>query len=293
MRKRIAVTIAGLGLFAAAAAPTAAITNNYVADFEHPFVGLVVFYDSAGEFSHRCSGSLLTPRVFLTAGHCTGDGAGGVMPSARVYFQQDAGARFNGTIDPVTGYPETCAGATLGVVCATSSEMFNYGFNNFAGFPDIKDLGLVILDQPIDVAEYGSLAAASTLDDIHERRGHQDITFTVSGYGLSYSSPVAFTSFRSRLMAEAKLVNVKGGLNKGFNLQTNGNGDDRGGTCSGDSGGPVFYPADSNTLVAVTSFGLNRWCRGTDFALRTDTEAALAWILSHVPASEVGDIVIE
>jgi secreted trypsin-like serine protease len=79
-------------------------------------------------------------------------------------------------------------------------------------------------------------------------------------------------------MAESKLVNVKGGLNQGFNLQTNGNGNGHGGTCSGDSGGPVFYPADSNVIVAVTSFGLNPWCRGTDFAYRIDTEAVLEWI---------------
>jgi hypothetical protein len=53
------------------APPTAAITGNYVKDFAHPFVGLVVFYDADGEFLGRCSGSLLTPIVFLTAGHCT------------------------------------------------------------------------------------------------------------------------------------------------------------------------------------------------------------------------------
>ena len=43
---------------AAVAVPSFAITNDWVVDNEHPFVGLVVFYDAAGEFSHRCSGSL-------------------------------------------------------------------------------------------------------------------------------------------------------------------------------------------------------------------------------------------
>jgi hypothetical protein len=75
-------------------APASAITGNFVKDFEHPFVGLAVFYDKNGVFAYRCSGTLLTPVVFLTAGHCAG--GGGV--TARVYFQQDAGAHF----DPVT-----------------------------------------------------------------------------------------------------------------------------------------------------------------------------------------------
>lgn len=272
VKKLLALSAALVGALALGLAPAGAITNNYVDDFEHPFVGLVVFYDEAGEFSHRCSGSLLSPTMLLTAGHCT-DGA----TTARVYFQQNAGANFNGTIDPVSGYPETCAAGTLGILCATSDELYNYGFDDFAGFPNTRDAGLVVLDQPIAMPEYGVLPAVGVLDALHEQR-RNDIVFTVSGYGLSYSSPVAVVSFRSRLMAESKLVNVKGGLNKGFNLQTGGNGNGRGGTCSGDSGGPVFYPADSNVIVAVTSFGLNAWCRGTDFAYRIDTEDVQDWL---------------
>ncbi len=65
----------------------------------------------------------------------------------------------------------------------------------------------------------------------------------------------------------------------GFNLQTQGNGDGRGGTCSGDSGGPVFLGGpDSNLIVAVTSFGLNALCRGTDFSYRVDRAEVLDWI---------------
>ena len=99
-------------------------------------------------------------------------------------------------------------------------------------------------------------------------------------------------SFRERLMGTAKLVNVKAGLNAGFNLQTSGNGGGRAGTCSGDSGGPVFYPADSNVIVAVTSFGLNAWCRGTDFAFRTDTEAVHLWLQSVLTDEEWESITI-
>ncbi|MCU1441683.1 MAG: hypothetical protein JWP85_2680 [Rhodoglobus sp.] len=280
MRKLWVMVIAALAMVVGYATPAAAITGNYVEDNEHPFVGLVVFYDESGEFSHRCSGSLLTPTVFLTAGHCT-DGA----TTARVYFQQDAGVNFDPVteVDPVSGYPETCAGDTLGVLCATSDELYNYGFDDFASFPNTFDAGIVVLDQPITLDEYGSLAVAGSLDGLATSRGTQDVTFTASGYGLTYSSPVAVTSFRERLMGQAILTNLNSANTGGFNLQTNGNGNGRGGTCSGDSGGPVFYGGfESNVIVAVTSFGLNQWCRGTDFAYRIDTVEALEWIESVV-----------
>jgi len=280
MRK---LTIAAVAAALLSVAPLIAITGSWEEDFEHPFVGLVVFYDADGEFLWRCSGTLLSPTVFLTAGHCA-DTADGGAATARVYFQQDAGANYDPTteVDPVTGYPETCAAGTLGVTCATSDEISNYDFTGLT-LPDTHDVGLLILDQPITLPEYGELAPVGTLDSLGTARGTTRTVFTVSGYGLTYrpnaNSPLSPVSFRERLMAKSTLVNLNSALNDGFNLQTQGNGQGRGGTCSGDSGGPVFLgPATSNLVVAVTSFGLNALCRGTDFAYRVDTQAVQDWI---------------
>ena len=284
MRKSIAVILVALA--GTLATPALAITGNWVDDFEHPFVGLVVFYNSSGQFIWRCSGSLISPTKLVTAGHCADTAEGAA--SARVYFQQDAGKNFNPAtgVDPVTGYPNTCAPGTLGVVCATSSQLFNYGFANFAGFPNTRDVGLVILDQPIALPEYGQLPQAGELNGLDKARGKKDTVFTVSGYGLSLSvnehSALSNISFRVRLMAQSTLVNLRSALTDGFNLQTQGNGNGRGGTCSGDSGGPVFLGGpSSNLIVAVTSFGLNALCRGTDFAYRIDQVDVLKWINSH------------
>lgn len=286
MRRSVLVSAILLLVLIFAGAPASAITGHWVEDYEHPFVGLVVFYDQDGEFLWRCSGSLISPTKFLTAGHCT-DTAGGAV-SARVYFQQDAGANYNPALgyDPVTLYPIDCAAGTLGTLCATSDELYNYGFANFAGFPNIRDVGLVILDQPIAMPEYGQLPSPDTLSNLGTARGQKDTVFTVSGYGLSYRtqehSVLPNISYRERLMAKSTLVNLNSALNDGYNLQTQGNGDDRGGTCSGDSGGPVFLGGyDSNVIVAVTSFGLNALCRGTDFAYRVDRAEVLEWINSH------------
>jgi hypothetical protein len=118
-----------------------AITGDFVQDFDHPYVGLVVFYDANGEFLWRCSGSLLTPTVFLTAGHCTAPDGADVPVTARVYFQQDAGVNFDPVtqIDPVTGYPEFCADSTLGVTCATSDQLYNFDYTGT--LPNTHDIG--------------------------------------------------------------------------------------------------------------------------------------------------------
>ncbi len=239
----------------------------------------MVFYDANGEFIGRCSGSLLTPTILLTAGHCT-DGAA----SARVYFQQDAGAHYDPEteLDPITGYPDDCYDPSL---CTTASLVYNYGFSDFAGFPNTSDVGLVILDNPIYLDEYAVLAAPNSLDSLATQCGLQDVTFTVSGYGLSRSNPQFVESYRSRLMAETKLVNVNSALTDGFNLQTTASpGQGRGGTCFGDSGGPVFY-STTNTIVGVTSFGLNGNCVGVDFAYRIDQQAVIDWIFATAAAA--------
>lgn len=264
-----------------------AITGNWVDDNDHPFVGLVVIYDANGEFIWRGSGSLISPTVVLTAGHVVDTLEGAV--SARVYFQQDAGAHYDPSpgFDPVSGYP--LYDSTDGM-SRTSDELYNYGFDNFAGFPNTHDAGLVILDEPMYMPddEYGLLPAPGVLDSLATKRGPQKPVFTVSGYGLTKAvqehSALSDISYRSRLMAESTLVNLTSASTDGFNLQTQGNGDGRGGTLFGDSGGPVFLGGpDSNVIVGVTSFVKNSLGRGTNYAYRIDTQDVLDWINGYLP----------
>jgi hypothetical protein len=286
-KKMLFAVFSVLAILAMVVSPAYAITGNFVEDYEHPFVGLVVFYDASGEFIWRCSGALISPTVFLTAGHCA-DTEGGAV-TARIYFQQDAGVHLDLTagVDPVTGYPEYCADGTLGVTCATVSEGNIYNFDYTGRLPNTHDVGILILNQPIQLSEYGQLPEPNFLNQFATARGRQDILFTASGYGLTYKEQIhngkPNISYRERLMAEATLVNLNSALNAGFNLQTNGNGAGKGGTCNGDSGGPVFFgDYSSNLIVGVTSFGLNNLCRGTDFAYRIDQPEVLAWIQSFL-----------
>jgi hypothetical protein len=289
MRKSVISLVLLFVLLAVSAAPALAITGTYVKDNEHPFVGLAVFYDASGEFVWRCSGTLLSPTVFLTAGHCA-DTVGGAV-TGRVYFQQDAGVHYDPALgyDPVTGYPESCAGVPGdGDNCRYASHIYNFEYPGGLSLPNTHDAGIMILDNPITMPEYGELPAAGVLDALATARGTQDTTFTISGYGLSYKQQPQNgkpnLSFRERLMADSGLTNLRSHLTDGYNLQTQGNGDGRGGTCNGDSGGPVFLgDAKSNKVVAVTSFGMNSLCRGTDFAYRVDRPEVLAWINKFMP----------
>jgi hypothetical protein len=277
MKHKLLAGLAAAAVVVAIMGPAQAITKSYQEDHVHDFVGLMVALDDQGEFLWRCSGSLIDPTTFVTAGHCTQEPA----VAARVYFQQDAGASYDPALgyDPVSGYPDACNDPTM---CHEAATVANYGFNDFATFPDTHDAGVVLLDTPHATLSgtYGTLAAPGTLGGLFSKRGLQDTTFLASGYGLSYSSPTGAVSFRSRLMGYGKLVNTVSFNNDGYNLQTNGNGKGLGGTCSGDSGGPIFYPADTNQIVAVTSFGMNAWCRGTDFAYRVDLQVVQDWIAS-------------
>jgi hypothetical protein len=300
MRKLLLLVAALVGTLAITVTPASAVTGNFVKDFEHPYVGLVAFYDDEGNFMWRCSGSLLTDRVFLTAGHCTDQDAEESPVMARIWFHQNVGGAYNPPAvpeDPNTGYPNRCLEGDP--LCVESTLLFDFGFDNFAGFPNIQDVGLIILpeDQAVELPEYGQLAEAGYLDSLLAGpRGSADITFTISGYGVSRTNPAQAVSFRERLMALAQLVNLNESANTaGFNLQLSGNpGGGRGGLCFGDSGGPVFYGGfSSNVIVGVNSwlFGFNRQtCGGTAFAFRTDTEAVIDWILAIVEQYAPGEL---
>jgi secreted trypsin-like serine protease len=315
MRRTLLALASALVLGVATVAPAAAITGNYREDNDHPFVGLVAFYDADWVFIHRCTGELLSPTVMLTAGHCTNDDSlpnGAVAAHARVWFLQDVGSHYDPVTehDPVTGYPDSCSGTMGDGIadgwCGESSTLYNYGFDNFAGFPNIHDLGIVILGAPVDVPEYASLASAGTVEALVKARGTQDVTMRVSGYGLSYrlitppKGPNAggannlTISFRVRLQADVIFTNLYNNNSQGYTLVANGNGEGKGGTCNGDSGGPVFWPANSNRVVAVSSWGwLNAGCRGIGYYYRTDREDTLAWIRGVVGETRWAEITVD
>ncbi|HEV2107209.1 MAG TPA: trypsin-like serine protease [Thermomicrobiales bacterium] len=258
MRKNALLFLAAFIMFVSAASPAAAVTDG-TPDDAHPYVGLVVFYDASGTATHRCSGTLLSAKVFLTAGHCTSGAS-----SAQVYFGQE--------ITLESGYPYT--GGYVGTPYTYA------GYDGFATFPNTGDLGIVVLKKGVKLGTYGVLSDVGTLDSLATQRGQQSTSFTVVGYGLQAVKPDLLAD-RVRLQAEVQLINLTNALSDGYNIHhTNAKGTG-GGTCFGDSGGPVFLPG-TNIIVGVTSFGLNANCVGNGFAYRVDTAAAQEFIYSFL-----------
>jgi V8-like Glu-specific endopeptidase len=266
MRKASLVTAASLlAASVMTAAPAHAVTDGSLDGGRHPYVGLMVAQDDTGKPLWRCSGALLSSRLFLTAGHCT------EAPAAHVeiWFDTDVESGI-----PANGYP--FSGDTGG------TPHTHPGYNAAAFF--LHDLGVVVLDTPMVMQKYGTLPELNVLDAMAKRRGRQNTTFTAVGYGLQESFPdqASFLEHNTkvRMFAEPHLLQINTpGFTGDFSILLSNN-HATGGTCFGDSGGPNFI-GDSTVIGGVTSFGMNGNCAGTGGVYRVDKVDDLNWLRSE------------
>lgn len=261
--RKIIVVGALVAAFLAFAGSAAAVKFGEPDGNGHPYAGLVVFYED-GTPLWRCTGALISPTKFLTAGHCAGEEAGGTPEPdhAEIWFS-------SGPIGAADGYPFTGD--------ASGTPIEHPGWNGLLTLPDTHDVGVVILDEPRG-GPYAQVAPVGYLNGLASKRGQQDVELTVVGYGLQSVKPV-LSQVRERMVGTVKVVQLKSSLTDGFNVRTSndpgqGHGGS-GGTCFGDSGGPVL---DGHLVVGVNSFVLNANCQGSSYAYRVDTTAAQAFI---------------
>ncbi len=267
-RLRIAI-IGALAAMLLVAAPASAITYGQPDAGEHPYVGFMIFYDaSPGEAGwYSCSGTLLSPTVFLTAGHCTYGIATGL---------QDVGASGGhdvwvtfGAADVLAGFPKRADYTDQGQLNADRVSWLqtngayirgvshpNPAYDNFANFPVNNDTGIVVLDAPVTMGAYGVLAAQGTADAMAKvAKSRNSALLETVGYGIQAIQPHPM-DIESRYKSTSRIVEVNGNASKGGNLHTLNNPSPIGGTggsCFGDSGGPLFV---NNTNQVVS-----RWSR--------------------------------
>ena len=245
-------------------ASTAAITDGTLDGNAHPGVVLLLM-EVDGKPAFRCSASLLSPTVVLTAGHCAGEP--GEFSGMRVFTEADVDHGNN-------NYPFAGPNAVEAVSWQAHPQFTEA---NFA----LHDVGVVILQSPgvvLSSNSYVKLPGANSLDALKPR---SSTVFTAVGYGVQRINTVKLTAERIRMRANPHLVQINTGFTGSFSLLLSNN-SSSGGTCFGDSGGPNFV-GDSLVVGGVTSFGLNGSCGGTGGVFRVDRPDVQAFVKSFLP----------
>ncbi len=281
MRKTPVKLLSATALLILSVIPARAITDGEKDGARHPGVVLLLM-EVNGKPAFRCSGTLLSPTVLLTAGHCTDDFPGSPYTGMRVFTESDV----QSGIGTTNNYPFAGPNA---VEAITWHAHPSYELAPFV----LHDVGVVILQAPgviLPPDQYGKLPAANQFDTLKTQRGKQDITFTAVGYGLQKSFPDAASfqiqASRTRYLATPHLIQINTpGFTGDFSLLLSNNAN-TGGTCFGDSGGPNFYgsgPSETKIVAAVTSFGINGNCAGTGGVFRMDRQNVLDFVKSFLP----------
>jgi secreted trypsin-like serine protease len=280
MKKIVTVWILTFALLISVVGVASAVTDGEFDNGRHPYVGLMAAFNADGEYEWRCSGTLISPTIFLTAGHCTETPAA----SAKIWFDDDVESFSCPYVDGV-GYTD-CGDDYYpwgGGDSHTASNIYTHPeYYNFAWFT--HDLGVVVLDEPYNMSVYGVLPQLDQLDSMKTKRGKQDVTFTSVGYGLQKSFPDAASwkdvAEKVRMVAYPHLIQINTpGFTGDFSILLSNN-TATGGTCYGDSGGPNFI-GKSNVIAGVTSYGLNWTCGGTGGVYRVDKADDLDWLYSE------------
>ncbi len=244
---------AALTIAVALTAAVGAITYGTPDGNRHPNVGLLIA-EIDGQFFALCSGTLVSPDVFLTAGHCTA-----------AIEELDANTFVTFTSAP----PFSVASFLPG----TPHTHPDFG----TSFPNTSDIGVVVLDTPVLGITPARIPDAGFLDGLSTRRGRQDTFFTHVGYGTQSVRPRP-VSLVVRYQGVSSLINLVNASTDGFNLQTTANpGRGRSGICFGDSGGPAFFE-DTDIIAGIHSFVANTNCKGVGFSYRTDIATSLDFL---------------
>lgn len=255
----------------AAAALTAALPGSafaiqggdVVTDGDFANVAILRFVDSSDPATRwRCSGTLVAPDVIITAAHCTE----GPVDTVYYSFANEVAT----TSEPPAGAGWTFGASNAGTLPGTIHT--DPAWDGDLQLNELDDIGVIELAEPVHGIEPAEIAPLGYLD--HVRTG---TVFTVAGYGVSFDKPTSSgpqkpvaDNLRVKRWTTAPMSNITRDTIK---LATNPkDGRAGGGTCFGDSGGPIFL---GGYLVGVTSWGTSQFCKaGQAGYQRLDTQDA-------------------
>jgi hypothetical protein len=231
--------------------PAWAITYGQLDGNLHPNVGALVG-DFGGQMFAYCSGTLISPTVFLTAAHCN-------LGTSTVYV----------TFDSIY----TPAEATLYAGTFHADPLFSQRQN------DPHDIAVVVFDTPISGLTPALLPAPGQFNQM----GHGQ-TFTAVGYGGQETINQPGGPVNAYLNRREFSVPTFNAVAPGYLRLSQNPARGNGGTCYGDSGGPNFLGADedeTNVIAGITITG-DMLCKATNVIYRLDTESARAFLSPFV-----------
>jgi len=273
----IGICALALGLTSLPALSATAITGGEPDGNAHPNVGLILYYQPDGRF--RCTATLVSPTVLVTAAHCTLGTLGKTLVTFDSVIAEQPPSPFPVAADPSKGYTQAeleKAGYKSGTAYAHPK------YSNFTDLSNWNDVGVIVLDKPVTSIAPAKIAPANYLN-VYQQPKLNSTIFTSVGYGTEVrkadSGPQKPTPMSYPLLR--RWAEEPGQKLTPQILQVNGNVNDTrgtGGTCFGDSGGPTFL---NGYQVTVTSYGYTANCRYLDGLQRIDIKVVQDWLKTY------------
>jgi hypothetical protein len=268
IRKSTLVALAVAAVAAlVATSPALAITGGGP-DTVHRNVGLVRFTLPDGRF--RCSGTLISPTVVLTAGHCTQD-------ATNVYVSFDDALQ----PDPLQPGISPAERAAREAHYITGTAHPDPGWTGKLSISKQHDQGVVVLSAPASTKWPGiTPAPLPPVGFLDRNQGElKNETFTLVGYGVDIGDKKSQIVVQERRFTTSYLKNVQDEV---VVFQINDNDSKAGGgSCFGDSGGAVFL---DGFVLGDASYVNSLSCNATGSYQRDDTPYSRAFLDSFLTA---------
>ena len=248
---------------------TSAITFGFV-DSNNVFKNtgaFIVKSPTTGQIFPICSGTLITPNVFLTASHCT------------LFFTQDlAPEGFVAFVSLDQSIPFGSLTSNKTTLLAVAHVVSNPNFNQTQS--DSGDIGVLILERDVRGVTPATLPSCGLLDQLVAQNGLKNATFTNVGYGVQNRVVGGGVPFFQDLNPIPRMFSFSSfnSLNE-TNLRLSQNSSTgNGGTCFGDSGGPNFMTLNGQQLIVSITITGDTVCRSTNVVYRLDTVSAQGFL---------------